>query len=113
MRVATALGTSTGLLVWGQAQTTLRGNAFRLGTLHFWLGIGLSAVVIVKGASIALGIVAMLVVEWLATDEPQLPPILIFGLTALTGFAIAVRIYRGIDTSQPSAAAPVARPLPV
>jgi uncharacterized membrane protein len=40
----------TGLLVWGQAQTTLRGSAFRLGTLHFWLGIGLSAVVIVSVA---------------------------------------------------------------
>jgi mono/diheme cytochrome c family protein len=38
----------TGLLVWGQAQTTLRGSAFRLGTLHFWLGIGLSVVVVVS-----------------------------------------------------------------
>jgi uncharacterized membrane protein len=31
----------TGLLVWGQAQTMLRGQAFRMGTAHFWLGIGL------------------------------------------------------------------------
>ena len=30
----------TGLLVWGQAQTTLRGQHFRIGTAHFWLGIG-------------------------------------------------------------------------
>ena len=106
--------------------TTLVVQAFDLGflvplglftavTVYRRLPVGhlMSAVVIVKGATIALGIVAMLLVEWLATDEPQLPPILIFGLTALTGFAIAVRIYRGIDTSQPSAAAPVARPLPV
>ena len=69
------------------------------------VGYLLSAVVIVKGASIALGIVAMLVVEWFATGEPQLPPILIFGLTALAGFAIAVRIYRGIDAPEPSTAA--------
>jgi uncharacterized membrane protein len=30
---------ATGLLVWGQAQTTLRGHAFRLGAVHLWLGI--------------------------------------------------------------------------
>lgn len=29
----------TGLLVWGQAQTELRGHAFRVGNAHFWLGI--------------------------------------------------------------------------
>lgn len=36
----------TGLLVWGQAQTELRGQDFRVGTAHFWLGIavGLLAV---------------------------------------------------------------------
>src|SRR3954468_3984986 len=37
---------ATGLLVWGQAQTTLRGSAFRAGTLHFWLGIALAVVVV-------------------------------------------------------------------
>ncbi len=36
----------TGLLVWGQAQTTLRGTSFRVGTVHFWLGIALTAVVL-------------------------------------------------------------------
>jgi mono/diheme cytochrome c family protein len=36
----------TGLLVWGQAQTTLRGNSFRIGTVHFWLGIALTAIVL-------------------------------------------------------------------
>ena len=62
--------------------TTLVVQAFDLGflvpiglftaiTVHRRLPIGhlLSAVVIVKGASIALGIAAMLVVEWLTTDE--------------------------------------------
>src|SRR6195952_2856679 len=29
---------ATGLLVWGQAQTTLRGQHFRIGNAHFWLG---------------------------------------------------------------------------
>jgi uncharacterized membrane protein len=48
--VGVVLAGVTGLLVWGQAQTTLRGHAFRLGTLHFWLGIGLSLVVIVSAA---------------------------------------------------------------
>jgi hypothetical protein len=62
------------------------------------VGYLLSAVVIVKGASIALGIVAMLVVEWLTTGEPQQPPIIIFGLTTVAGLAIAVRMYRAIDT---------------
>ena len=90
--------------------TTLVVQAFDLGflvplglftavTVYRRLPVGylLSAVVIVKGASIALGIMAMLFVEWLATGEPQLPPILVFSLTALAGFAIAVRIYRGIE----------------
>jgi uncharacterized membrane protein len=36
---------ATGLLVWGQAQTTLRGQAFRVGNAHFWLGIALAVVV--------------------------------------------------------------------
>jgi uncharacterized membrane protein len=35
---------ATGLLVWGQAQTMLRGHSFRMGTAHFWLGIGLLVV---------------------------------------------------------------------
>src|SRR3954470_7454851 len=38
-----ALAGITGLLVWGQAQTVLRGSSFRIGTIHFWLGIGTAA----------------------------------------------------------------------
>jgi mono/diheme cytochrome c family protein len=38
----TLLAGATGLLVWGQAQTTLRGTSFRVGTIHFWLGIALT-----------------------------------------------------------------------
>jgi uncharacterized membrane protein len=40
---------ATGLLVWGEAQTGLRGHAFRNGTAHFWLGIGLGIVVLLVG----------------------------------------------------------------
>src|SRR5205085_490743 len=43
----------TGLLVRGQAQTTLRGSANSAGTLHFWLGIAI-AVVIVAAVAIRL-----------------------------------------------------------
>ena len=90
--------------------TTLVVQAFDLGflvplglftavTVYRRLPVGylLSAVVIVKGMSIAAGIVAMLVVEAITTDVVQLVPIVIFALTALAGVAIAVRIYRGID----------------
>src|SRR4051812_39906976 len=40
----------TGLLVWGQAQQELRGGDFRVGSLHFWLGIALAVVVLVSAA---------------------------------------------------------------
>src|SRR3954454_18377050 len=45
--VGTLLAGVTGLLVWGQAQTELRGNAFRIGTVHFWLGIAVTVIVFV------------------------------------------------------------------
>jgi uncharacterized membrane protein len=48
--VGVALAGITGLLVRGQAQTELRGSAIRLGTIHFWLGIGLSLVVVASAA---------------------------------------------------------------
>jgi mono/diheme cytochrome c family protein len=45
--VGLVLAGLTGLLVWGQAQTTLRGSSFRLGTAHFWLGIAMAVLVAV------------------------------------------------------------------
>src|SRR3954465_1066247 len=45
--VGVLLAGVTGLLVWGQAQTMLRGNSFRIGTVHFWLGIAPTALVLV------------------------------------------------------------------
>ena len=46
--VGVLLAGLTGLLVWGQAKTGLRGNAYTLSSVHFWLGIALSAVVVVS-----------------------------------------------------------------
>src|SRR5690242_17056579 len=40
----------TGLLVWGQAQTTLRGQHFRVGTVHFWLGIAVTLLAVTAAA---------------------------------------------------------------
>jgi uncharacterized membrane protein len=40
----------TGLLVWGQAQTTLRGQHFRLGNAHFWLGIAVALLAVAAAA---------------------------------------------------------------
>lgn len=45
--VGVILAGLTGLLVWGQAQTMLRGHSFRIGTVHFWLGIATTALVLV------------------------------------------------------------------
>jgi uncharacterized membrane protein len=39
----------TGLLVWGQAQTMLRGSSFRIGTFHFWIGIALAVILFAAG----------------------------------------------------------------
>jgi uncharacterized membrane protein len=41
---------ATGLLVWGQAQTTLRGQHFRIGTAHFWLGIAVAVLAVAAAA---------------------------------------------------------------
>jgi uncharacterized membrane protein len=43
----TLLAGVTGLLVRGQAQTTLRGSALRTGTVHFWLGIALALMTVI------------------------------------------------------------------
>ena len=48
--VGVALAGVTGLLVWGQAKTMLRGSSGRLGTIHFWLGIALGVVVVAVAA---------------------------------------------------------------
>jgi mono/diheme cytochrome c family protein len=40
--IGVAASGATGLLVWGQAQTMLRGSHFRIGSVHFWLGIAIA-----------------------------------------------------------------------
>src|SRR3954454_11652502 len=40
----------TGLVVWGQAQTTLRGHDFRLGNVHFWFGIAVAVLALAAAA---------------------------------------------------------------
>jgi mono/diheme cytochrome c family protein len=41
-----ALAGLTGLVVWGQSKTELRGHSGRLGSVHFWLGIVLALIVL-------------------------------------------------------------------
>lgn len=61
------------------------------------IGYLLGSVVIVKGLAMASAIVAMLVVEWLATGQPQVPPIAIFGALAIASGVIAWRLYGSLD----------------
>src|SRR3954447_10393610 len=48
-----ALAGATGLLVWGQSKTMLRGSHYDIGNVHFWLGIAL-AVVLAGAAAVRL-----------------------------------------------------------
>ena len=48
--IGIAAAGATGLLVWGQAQTTLRGQHFRIGTAHFWLGIAVAVLAVAASA---------------------------------------------------------------
>ncbi len=49
-----ALAGVTGLLVWGQSKTVLRGSHYDIGGIHFWLGIALTLLLVVA-AAIRLG----------------------------------------------------------
>jgi mono/diheme cytochrome c family protein len=44
--VGIAVAGVSGLLVRGEAQTTLRGSDLQVGTIHFWLGIALAVLVV-------------------------------------------------------------------
>ena len=72
--VGVVLAGLTGLLVWGQAQTMLRGNSFRIGTVHFWLGIATDVLFEIgdlRGAIVApmLGMAAGLSISLLASSD--------------------------------------------
>lgn len=67
------------------------------------VGYVLGAIVVVKSASMGTAIAAMLVVEGLATDAWQYPPIVLFAAIGLTGAVLAARLFRSIHD-------PAARP---
>ena len=66
------------------------------------VGDVLGMLVLVKGASMALAIAAMLVVEWQVTGELLAPPLVIFALMALASVLIGARALQGIDEDAPA-----------
>ena len=97
-----------------QGATTLVVPAFDLGILvplglftaiavarRLAVGYLLGAIILVKGASMALAISAMLLVEWRVTGELALPPLVIFAVMAALSLGIAVRALLGIDEHAP------------
>jgi mono/diheme cytochrome c family protein len=60
--VGVVLAGATGLLVWGQSKTELRGGDYSIGNLHFWLGIATAAAValaLVRRLRVAAAILAL------------------------------------------------------
>jgi hypothetical protein len=60
------------------------------------ISVLLGIVLLVKGVAMGLAIVAMLLVEWQVTGEPQLPPVVIFAALAAVSLAIGWRAVRAI-----------------
>ena len=69
------------------------------------VGYVLGAIVVVKSASMGTAIAAMLVVEGLATDVWQYPPIVLFAAIGLAAAVLAARLFRSIHdpASRPGA----------
>ncbi len=65
------------------------------------VGYLLGMLLLVKGASMALAIAAMLIVEWQVTDELLVPPLIVFVLVALASVLIGARALQGIDEQAP------------
>lgn len=63
------------------------------------LGYLLGMIILVKGGSMALAIAAMLVVEWLITDELLLPPLLVFLAVAAVSVVVSARALRSITAT--------------
>lgn len=75
----------TGLLVWGQSKTMLRGSHYDIGGIHFWLGIVLAVVLVVAAA---------LRLNTLRRGRPtHAPELLAIGVVALV--AVFVQGYLG------------------
>jgi hypothetical protein len=92
-----------------EGATTLVVPAFDLGLLvplglftaiavarRLAVGYLLGMVILVKGASMALAISAMLLVEWQVTDELALPPLIVFASMAVLSAVIGLRALGGI-----------------
>src|SRR3954447_25225180 len=72
-----ALAGVTGLLVWGQSKTMLRGSHYTIGGVHFWLGIMLAVVLVVA---------AIVRVRSIRNGRPtHAPELLAAGTLALVG----------------------------
>ncbi len=65
--------------------------------LRLPVGYVSAALILVKGASMALAIVSMLLVEALVTDELALPPLVVFAFMAGASVAVGVRALQAID----------------
>jgi mono/diheme cytochrome c family protein len=80
--VGVVLAGITGLLVRGEAQTTLRGGDLRIGTIHFWLGIVLTVLVTV-------------VASWRWMRAPRAPSIALIGGAVLALVGVLGQGYLG------------------
>jgi hypothetical protein len=60
------------------------------------VGYVLAAVLVVKGAAMGAGIAAMLIVEFLVTDDLQIVPIALFAAISAVSIALASRVYGSI-----------------
>jgi hypothetical protein len=60
-------------------------------------GYVLATTVVVKAATMASAIAAMLIVEWVTTGVAAFAPIALFGLTALGSAAIGWRVYGSVE----------------
>jgi hypothetical protein len=97
--------------------TTLVVQAFDLGlfvplvpftavTVHRRMVAGyvMSAIVVLNSVALGIGIAAMLVIEYLATDALQPVPIALFLATAAASGVLAVRVFRSIQPPSASLA---------
>jgi hypothetical protein len=65
------------------------------------LGYLLASMVLVKGASMALAIASMLMVEANITGELALPPLLVFSVLALVSLVLGARALRSLEAVHP------------
>jgi hypothetical protein len=74
------------------------------------IGYLLASLIVVKAVAMPVAIVAMLIVEAMATDELAVVPIAVFAATAAAAAAIGWRVYGSIRPGHDGSQAPVGRP---